>query len=703
MLTASIVNKILHMPDGEHEGGRGPRRVLPVRRRRAHAVRPQRQRGGAGGRGASTPARRTPSRTSRPTPAPTRAAGATVAPTAAASRHGRRVSGALRIGSRGSKLALIQSEWVRDELQRAASRACASRSRSSRPRATSSSTRRWPRSATKGLFTKELETAMLDGRTDLAVHSAKDMPTEVPEGLAIVAFTAREDVRDVFVGRAAPAAPRSLDDLPRGARVGTSSLRRRSQLLALRPDLDSSTSAATSRRACASSRSRAWPARSWRPPAWRASSSRSWPPFAFAFHQMLPAVGQGSLAIEARADDARVARAGRAADARAAPLWPCAPSAASCTPWRAAARCRSRASPRSRERRTRPGVDQLLLRAFVGSSTARRPCAGSWRGRRRRPKGSGSRSPTTCWRAAPTGSSQRSAESPDMAHGRPLAGKTVVVTRPREQAASLAEPLEHLGAEVLLAPTIRIVPRDARRRDRARRRQRSRRTTGSSSSPASTASDVFLGYLAERRPAARGARRRHRGGRRADGPRPPSRNAASPATWWPTSSSPRVCSTALEKRAVAPAGTGCSSRGAAGAPRAPRRAARERRSCDVLPVYDTVPAERLQVPAAQIESADFITFTSSSTAQQFVALMEAAGAWRTRRRRPAARRAALRRRALLHRPRHQRDASRAGAAASPWRPPSTPPRGSWRRSPPPSPASPDSGGADDVASPRVTS
>ena len=89
----------------------------------------------------------------------------------------------------------------------------------------------------KGLFTKELETAMLDGRTDLAVHSAKDMPTEVPEGLAIVAFTAREDVRDVFVGGASSSL-RTLDGLPRGAMVGTSSLRRRSQLLALRPDLE---------------------------------------------------------------------------------------------------------------------------------------------------------------------------------------------------------------------------------------------------------------------------------------------------------------------------------------------------------------------------------------------------------------------------------------------------------------------------------
>ena len=80
----------------------------------------------------------------------------------------------------------------------------------------------------KGLFTKELETALLDGRIDVAVHSAKDMPTAVPEGLEIIAFTEREDVRDVFVPnpaltehRAPGAGPLTLDDVPQGARVGT--------------------------------------------------------------------------------------------------------------------------------------------------------------------------------------------------------------------------------------------------------------------------------------------------------------------------------------------------------------------------------------------------------------------------------------------------------------------------------------------------
>lgn len=86
----------------------------------------------------------------------------------------------------------------------------------------------------KGLFTKELEEAMLAGKIDFAVHSLKDMPTEVPEGLVITAITSREDPGDAFVSNQY----NSFQDLPQGARVGTSSLRRKAQLLAVRPDLE---------------------------------------------------------------------------------------------------------------------------------------------------------------------------------------------------------------------------------------------------------------------------------------------------------------------------------------------------------------------------------------------------------------------------------------------------------------------------------
>ena len=85
----------------------------------------------------------------------------------------------------------------------------------------------------KGLFVKELEQGMLDGRADLAVHSMKDVPAELPEGLCIGAILEREDPRDAFVSNRYT----SVDDLPAGARVGTSSLRRQCQLRARRPDL----------------------------------------------------------------------------------------------------------------------------------------------------------------------------------------------------------------------------------------------------------------------------------------------------------------------------------------------------------------------------------------------------------------------------------------------------------------------------------
>ncbi|MEH3021473.1 MAG: hydroxymethylbilane synthase [Pseudomonas oryzihabitans] len=86
----------------------------------------------------------------------------------------------------------------------------------------------------KGLFVKELENALLDGSADIAVHSMKDVPMEFPDGLGLYAICEREDPRDAFVSNRHG----SLAELPRGSVVGTSSLRRQAQLLALRPDLE---------------------------------------------------------------------------------------------------------------------------------------------------------------------------------------------------------------------------------------------------------------------------------------------------------------------------------------------------------------------------------------------------------------------------------------------------------------------------------
>lgn len=85
----------------------------------------------------------------------------------------------------------------------------------------------------KGLFVKELETGMLEGRADIAVHSMKDVPVDFPTGLQLAVICEREDPRDAFVSNNF----KSLDDLPQGARLGTSSLRRQAQISALRPDL----------------------------------------------------------------------------------------------------------------------------------------------------------------------------------------------------------------------------------------------------------------------------------------------------------------------------------------------------------------------------------------------------------------------------------------------------------------------------------
>ncbi len=86
----------------------------------------------------------------------------------------------------------------------------------------------------KGLFVKELETGMLEGRADIAVHSMKDVPVEFPDGLSLAVICEREDPRDAFVSNTF----KTLDELPQGARLGTSSLRRQCQIAALRPDLE---------------------------------------------------------------------------------------------------------------------------------------------------------------------------------------------------------------------------------------------------------------------------------------------------------------------------------------------------------------------------------------------------------------------------------------------------------------------------------
>ena len=141
----------------------------------------------------------------------------------------------VRIGTRGSPLALAQAHETRDRL-RAAHGLPETAFEIVVIKTTGDKVLDRPLSEIggKGLFTKEIEEALLDGSIHLAVHSMKDMPTEQPEGLALTAYLPREDVRDAFVSTRHAG---GLAALPRGATVGSSSLRRRAQLLNRRPDL----------------------------------------------------------------------------------------------------------------------------------------------------------------------------------------------------------------------------------------------------------------------------------------------------------------------------------------------------------------------------------------------------------------------------------------------------------------------------------
>lgn len=154
----------------------------------------------------------------------------------------------------------------------------------------------------KGLFVKELELGMLEGRADLAVHSMKDVPVEFPEGLGLAAILPREDPRDALVSNSYE----TIDALPGGAHVGTSSLRRQCQLRARRPDLDvhdlrGNVNTRLNKLdagdydaillACAGMKRMGWAERITE---------------ALAPERFVPAIGQGAIGIECRDDDARV-------------------------------------------------------------------------------------------------------------------------------------------------------------------------------------------------------------------------------------------------------------------------------------------------------------------------------------------------------------------------------------------------------------
>ncbi len=218
------------------------------------------------------------------------------------------------IGTRGSPLALWQTNWVKSKLEQLHP-GLSVEIKIINTKGDLIVDRSLPElgASGKGLFTKELEEEMLDGRADLAVHSLKDLPTEIPAGLEIGAISEREDVRDALVAREGIM---SFAELPQGAGIGTSSLRRQSQMLAVRRDL------------------RILPARGNVDTRLRKLDDKQFDAIVLAaagLHRLdrgyritqylsedflLPAVGQGALAIETRAGDERVNALVKALDHR---------------------------------------------------------------------------------------------------------------------------------------------------------------------------------------------------------------------------------------------------------------------------------------------------------------------------------------------------------------------------------------------------
>jgi hydroxymethylbilane synthase len=209
-------------------------------------------------------------------------------------------SNPLRIGTRGSALALAQAHETRDRLMAAHGLAEDSFEivviKTSGDRIQD---RPLSEVGGKGLFTKEIEEALLDGRIDLAVHSSKDMPTVLPDGLALTAFLPREDVRDAFLSPKA----KTLTDLPHGAVVGSSSLRRQAMIKRLRPDIEVVMYRGNLQTRLRKLAEGAVDATLLAAAGLRRLGLEAEITSLLETDQFLPAVGQGAICIESRADD----------------------------------------------------------------------------------------------------------------------------------------------------------------------------------------------------------------------------------------------------------------------------------------------------------------------------------------------------------------------------------------------------------------
>jgi hydroxymethylbilane synthase len=196
----------------------------------------------------------------------------------------------LRLGTRGSALALAQAEWV--------ARALAGEDRTGVETEVVVIKTEDDAVGDKARFVRGIERALLDGEVDVAVHSAKDLPAERPEGVEIGAVPAREAVADACCGGGP-----SLERLPHGARIGTSSLRRRAQLLALRPDFEIAGMRGNVDTRLAKLAGEELDAIVLAEAGLRRLGREREISFRFDHHEMTPAAGQGALALEVRSGD----------------------------------------------------------------------------------------------------------------------------------------------------------------------------------------------------------------------------------------------------------------------------------------------------------------------------------------------------------------------------------------------------------------
>ncbi len=369
---------------------------------------------------------------------------------------------AVVLGTRASSLARAQTERVAESLRQAWPEiSCRTKPVATRGDRTQASGVPLPAIGGKGLFTAELEQALRAGAIDLAVHSLKDLPTEETPGISLGAVCQREDVRDCVVARDGL----SLGELPPGAVVGTSSLRRAAQLLGLRHDLD-----VRSIRGNVDTRVRKVQDGEFDAVILAAAgvlrlgiegAVTEW----LEVDTMLPAPGQGALGVQCREDDERILALLAAIDDPGARAETTAERVflrtlgAGCTAPVGAHAQTIELEPSNRLLQGEAGEAGVRLVALVASPDGRQVVRVAGEGD---PEEVGERLAREAL-AAGAGDILQAIRGMQ-----PLVGRRIVVTRPRDQIGPLAEALERLGATVLAIPLVEIAPiEDARPLDAA--------------------------------------------------------------------------------------------------------------------------------------------------------------------------------------------------------------------------------------------